>query len=609
MKRKTIAIILVTAIITAAGCGKENQAGIGPADGTTASGYYDEIYIPESPPAPGYYDEIYDEMEANPAPGYYYEGIYDDSAAGYAPEYERILESAAGGYDAAKSIGNEAYYDSIYRHDTDVINPWPHNEQYKYHTETGFSLVSMTPLSTFAADVDTASYANLRRLLNAGYGLNHLPEGAVRIEEMLNYFSYDFNKPKRSEPFGITTEISACPWNPDSELLMIGLATQDMDYADAPPSNLVFLIDVSGSMSPDDRLPLLQKCFAMLAENLTAKDKVSIVTYAGTDTTVLEGVKGSQQKKIINAINGLSAGGSTNGSGGITAAYKLAEKYFIKGGNNRIILATDGDLNVGITTEKGLEDLVAEKRESGVFLSVLGVGSGNIKDDKMKTLALHGNGNYAFIDSEREGHKVLVEEMSGTLVAVCKDVKLQVEFNPAVVKEYRLIGYENRRMDWQDFKNDEKDAGEIGAGHSVTALYEIVLHEPIPRDSQLASGLSTSSLKYGANHESQGISRRTAGSDSKAYASEWLTLSVRYKKPAETVAKELGYPVDFESYRPDPSPDWRFAAAVAEFGLIASGSSFMGDASLNNVRATLRNMPLNDDYKREFYERVSGVWR
>ena len=602
MKKKTVAIILIAAIITAAGCGKANQTGFeSPAD-TSASGYYDEIYLSESPPAPSH-----DYYEEAPTPEPYYGDLYDDSAAGYAPKDIQVQESAVGGYDAER-MKNGIYYDSIYEYDIDVINPWPNHEQYKSFTETGFYSVSEMPLSTFAADVDTASYANLRRLLNSGYGINHLPVGSVRIEEMLNYFSYNYNKPKRGEPFGVTTEISACPWNPNSELLMIGLATEDMDYADAPPSNLVFLIDVSGSMSPDDRLPLLQKCFTMLAENLTAKDKVSIVTYAGSDTTVLEGVKGNQQKKIINAINSLSAGGSTNGSGGITAAYKLAEKHFIKGGNNRIILATDGDLNVGITTEKGLEDLVTEKRESGIFLSVLGVGSGNIKDDKMKTLALHGNGNYAFIDSEREGHKVLVEEMSGTLVAVCKDVKLQVEFNPIVVKEYRLIGYENRRMDWQDFKDDEKDAGEIGAGHSVTALYEIILHEPLPRDKQLTSGLSTSNLKYGANHENQSIARQTTSNDSKAYTSEWLTISIRYKKPAEAVARELGYPVDFESYRMNPGSDWRFAAAVAEFGLIASDSSFLGEASLNNVRTALRNMYLNDDYKKEFYELVNELW-
>ncbi|MCL2717642.1 MAG: von Willebrand factor type A domain-containing protein [Lachnospiraceae bacterium] len=581
-KKKGIAIILLISMISAvSGCGgSEDSAGSTP----SAPGYV-EGYVSGPAIAPDYCDNIiYEPADIN---------IYESEDCAFALLVEEI--------------GQSDYYDSIYKYDTSVIFPHPNNEEYKHFDETGFKLVSQAPLSTFAADIDTASYANLRRLLNSGYGLNHLPEGSVRIEEMLNYFSYDFNKPKRNEPFGITTEISACPWNPDSELLMIGLATKDLDYSSAPPSNLIFLIDVSGSMSPDDRLPLLQRCFTMLAENLTARDKVSIVTYAGTDTTVLEGVSGNQRRKIKNAINGLSAGGSTNGSGGIIAAYNLAEKYFIEGGNNRIILATDGDLNVGITTEKGLEGLVTEKRDSGVFLSVLGVGSGNIKDNKMKSLALHGNGNYSFIDSEREGYKVLVEEMSATLVTVCKDVKFQVEFNPAVVKEYRLLGYENRRMDWQDFKDDKKDGGEIGAGHSVTVLYEIILHEPIERDNLLSSGITTSNLKYGANHESRSINRNNTGA-SKAYTNEWLTISVRYKKPAESVANELEYPVDFLSYHLNPGNDWKFAAAVAEFGLIASKSSFQGEASLANVRTALRNMSLDDEYKKEFLDLVNQVY-
>ena len=586
MKKKSIAIILLTTLIAAALGGCANLSDASPAPGYAGSNTSQN----EPAPAPGYY---YD-YEAASEPNY----IYSENSS---DERERNSTASVPSIEEASSD----YYDSIYDYDTDVTIPRPNNEEYKHFDETGFNLVSQAPLSTFAADVDTASYANLRRLINSGYGINHLPEGSVRIEEMLNYFSYDFNQPKRNEPFGVTTEISACPWNPDSELLMIGLATKDLDYSNAPPSHLVFLIDVSGSMSPDDRLPLLQRCFSMLTDNLTAKDLVSIVTYAGSDTTVIEGVSGNQKRKIKNAIDGLLAGGSTNGSGGITKAYEIAEKHFIEGGNNRIILATDGDLNVGITTEKGLEDLVAEKRDSGVFLSVLGVGSGNIKDNKMKSLALHGNGNYSFIDSEREGNKVLVEEMSSTLVTVCKDVKFQVEFNPAVVKEYRLIGYENRRMDWQDFKDDQKDAGEIGAGHSVTALYEIVLHEPIERDNVLTSGLTTGSLKYGSNHQS--VNRTTTG-NSKAYTSEWLTISVRYKKPAESVANELEYPVDFDSYQLNPGSDWRFAAAVAEFGLIASSSSFKGDASLANVRAVLRNMNLNDEYKREFYELVNEVY-
>ena len=565
MKRKSVAIILVIFIFMTAlsGCGNNSD--------TTEQAVTPAVEIPGSTGAAA--------SNETPALVDYYDNIYT------APPSEAELAT-------------DDYYDSIYRYDNDVISPRSSNEEYSHFTETGFNLVSRAPLSTFAADVDTASYSNLRRLLSSGYRLENLPEGSVRIEEMLNYFTYNFDKPKRNEPFGVTTEISACPWNPSSELLMIGLQTKEIDYADFPASNLVFLIDVSGSMSPSDRLPLLQECFVMLAENLTAKDTVSIVTYAGSDTTVLEGVSGNNQREIINAINGLRAGGSTNGGDGIISAYRLAEKYFIEGGNNRIILATDGDLNVGITSEKELIDLVSEKRDSGVFLSVLGVGSGNIKDNKMKALALHGNGNYSFIDSIREGRKVLIEEMGATLLTVCKDVKIQVEFNPAVVKEYRLIGYENRRMDWQDFRDDKKDAGEIGAGHSVTALYEIILHEPLGND--LASMMSNNNLRYAANHKWQNSSV-----SSKALTDEWLTINIRFKKPAEDIANELYYPVDFESYRVNPGDDWRFAAAVAEFGLIASGSAYQNDASLSNVRSVLRNMKLADEFKAEFYEMVS----
>jgi Ca-activated chloride channel family protein len=405
----------------------------------------------------------------------------------------------------------------------------------------------------------------------------------VRIEEMLNYFSYDFNRPRRGEPFGVTTEISACPWNPASELLMIGLKTEEIAFTEGPASNLVFLIDVSGSMESADKLPLLRECFVMLTENLTEKDRVSIVTYAGSERIVLQGANGSQKRKIIEAINNLYAGGSTNGSAGITTAYALAEEYFIDGGNNRVILATDGDLNVGLTTERELEDLITAKKESGVFLTVLGFGTGNIRDNKMELLADKGNGNYAYIDSLREGNKVLVEEMGATLITVCKDVKLQVEFNPAVVKEYRLIGYENRQMDWQDFDDDEKDGGEIGAGHTVTALYEIVLQQPLS---------TIPNLRYNTTQ------------DNNALSEEWLTISIRYKEPTGSVSKELNYPISIASYRANPSEDWRFAAAVAEFGLVAGGSSYQGNASLSNVQAVLQEMNLRDEYKAEFYELV-----
>ncbi len=485
-----------------------------------------------------------------------------------------------------------SYMDSIYNYDTDVIDQG--TEEYSDITETGFASVARQPLSTFAADVDTASYSNLRRMIRDGYGIDDFPEGSVRIEEMLNYFTYDYKLPESNEPFGVTTEIAACPWNPETELLMIGLKTQDIDYSKAPASNLVFLLDVSGSMEEPDKLPLLQESFAMLTENLSGKDRVSIVTYAGSDDIVLEGVKGSETQIIKEALYDLNAAGGTHGSAGIITAYELAEAYFIEGGNNRVILATDGDLNVGLTTEDELEELISQKRESGIFLSVLGFGTGNIKDNNMETLADKGNGNYAYIDSERESRKVLVQEMGATLLTVCKDVKFQVEFNPAVVQEYRLIGYENRRMAAEDFKDDSKDAGEIGAGHSVTALYEVKLTEPL-------TGIATSDLKYAENHEES--------PDSIAQSEEWLTISIRYKKPSEDTASQLDYPVDYRSYRDDPSQDWKFAAAVAEFGLLASQSENKGEASLDHVLSVLEEMTLHDEYREEFYELAELAYR
>lgn len=493
------------------------------------------------------------------------------------------------------------YLESCYDIDVEAAN----GEEYSEWEEKGYSSVMKAPLSTFSADVDTASYSNLRRLIRDGYSLEELPEHAVRIEEMLNYFDYDYAEPKGNEPFGVTTQIGKCPWNEEAELVMIGLKTKEVDYEQAPASNLVFLLDVSGSMHNEDKLPLLQESFCMLAENLTEKDRVSIVTYAGDDTIVLDGVGGDKTRKIQKALNSLEAGGGTHGSKGIETAYALAEEYFIEGGNNRVILATDGDLNIGLTSEEELEELITEKKESGIFLSVLGFGTGNIKDSKMETLADKGNGNYAYIDCIREANKVLVEEMTATLLTICKDVKFQVEFNPSVVSSYRLIGYENRALNKEDFNDDTKDAGEIGAGHSVTVLYEVILKEPM-------DGLSEEDiedLKYSDNYkkemEEQGKQEGKANSgDSNALTEEWFTLSIRYKKPAEDESNLLQYPVGYECYETDPSDDFRFAAAVAEFGLLASHSEYQEDASVKNVKKVLKNIDLDDEYKEEFLELV-----
>lgn len=543
----------------------------------------------------------------------------DESPETYAPAAHESVSELTDSGTAAESAGSEltgdgatsagSYLDSIYDYEPEP--DYYNTEEYSQWEEQGFSSVMKAPLSTFAADVDTASYSNLRRLINSGYNLDELPQGAARIEEMINYFSYDYNAPKGMEPFGVTTQISECPWNDEAKLLMIGLKTEDIDYSQAPPSNLVFLLDVSGSMYSDDKLPLLQESFGLLAENLTKKDRVSIVTYAGDDRIVLDGVRGDETNKIKKALNALAAGGGTYGSKGIETAYQLAEENYIKGGNNRIILATDGDLNIGLTSEEELEELITEKKESGIFLSVLGFGTGNIKDNKMETLADKGNGNYAYIDSLREANKVLVEEMSATLLTICKDVKFQVEFNPEVVDSYRLLGYENRALAKEDFNDDTKDAGEIGAGHSVTALYEIIL-----TDSNYDLALNDiNDLKYSEQYKAVlGKQMGLSLSEMADVANwedigniEWLTISIRYKKPAEDKSNLLQYPVGSESYTSTPTDDFVFAAAVAEFGLLASHSEYPENASIKHVEKSLKSINLSDEYKAEFLELVQTV--
>lgn len=538
--------------------------------------------------------------------------LIEDAAAGAAEEekYADIAKTPQNSYSRGKAEADEedlyakgstpdGYIGSCYEFDEEIDNR-SNQEEYSKWVEQGFFSVMEQPLSTFSADVDTASYSNLRRLIREGYDLESLPEGAVRIEEMLNYFSYDYEEPVGQEPFGVTTQISRCPWNEEAELLMVGLKTEDISYEQAPASNLVFLLDVSGSMGEPDKLPLLQSAFAELTDNLSSRDRISIVTYASEDTIVLEGAVGSEKRKIKQALNSLKAGGGTWGSRGIETAYALAEDNFIKGGNNRVILATDGDLNIGMTTEEELEELISGKKESGIFLSVLGFGTDNIKDNKMETLADKGNGNYAYIDCMQEAKKVLSEEMTATLLTICKDVKLQVEFNPELVEAYRLLGYDNRVLDRKDFQDDTKDGGEIGAGHSVTALYEIVLREP------LIHGVAESEiedLKYGNEYRKRAGETSAAGPKYK----EWLTVSIRYKKPAGSKSELLEYPIGYDSYCEKPSDDFLFAAAVAEFGLLASHSEYPEDASVEHVERTVRKLDLKDSYKMEFLELVEEV--
>lgn len=475
-----------------------------------------------------------------------------------------------------------------------AAEPYPeedrNTEEYHALEEPGFLSVKNSPVSTFSADVDTASYTNLRRMIEDNYSLEQIPAGAVRIEELLNYFRYDYSLPQAGEPFGVTTVIGDCPWNQDARLLQIGLKTEKIDFSEAPASNLVFLLDVSGSMNSADKLPLLQSAFTMLTEELTDRDRVSIVTYAGSDQILLQGEKGSSHTEIAEVINNLYASGSTNGSAGIETAYRLAEEFFIEGGNNRIILATDGDLNVGATSESDLKELVTEKRESGIFLSVLGFGIGNLKDNKMETLADNGNGNYSYIDSRGEARRVMVEEMGATLVTVAKDVKLQMEFNPAYIKGYRLLGYENRTLAAEDFDDDTKDAGEIGAGHTVTALYEI-----IPADS--AYEIPETALKH---------QERTEGVEN----GEWATLKIRYKQPEEEESVLKEYVITETAYTAEPDSDYYFAAAVAELGLLVRDSQYKGEASFRNIEGLLAQADTDsDDYRDEFVYLVKKLKR
>lgn len=491
-------------------------------------------------------------------------------------ESESVKEPSNSGGAAADEDG------STWKTEPEMDYAWgAGGEEYEKADENGFYITAVCPLSTFSADVDTASYANIRRMIEDGYNLSDINPDAVRPEEFINYFSYDLNYPKRGEMFGVTTEIAPCPWNEEHQLMMVGMRTEAIDLSEAPDSNLVFLLDVSGSMSDDDKLPLLQDSFKELVNELGEKDTVSIVTYASGVETVLTGAKGNEKNKICNAIDELYAGGGTNGEGGIQRAYQLAEKYFIKGGNNRVILATDGDLNIGVSEPDELENLITEKKESGVYLSVLGFGTGNIKDNNMERIADCGNGNYAYIDSMFEAKKVLVEEMGSTLITIAEDVKLQVEFNPGRVNAYRLIGYENRMLEASDFHDDTKDAGEIGAGHTVLALYEI-----IPTGSR-----DEMSLKYQDGGNNQNI----------RYSDEFATVSVRYKEPGKNQSKLKSYVVDEEDFTKAPSDDFVFASLAAEFAMILSVSPHKGTATLEGIIDEYSKLDIHDEYKEEFY--------
>jgi Ca-activated chloride channel homolog len=466
-------------------------------------------------------------------------------------------------------------------------------EEYGRITDNPFLETLRNPLSTFSIDVDRASYSNVRRFLTSN---QRPPRDAVRIEEMVNYFSYDYPDPSAGQPFSITTEIASCPWNEKNRLLLVGLQGQRLDTADLPPGNLVFLIDVSGSMLDPNKLPLVQSAMGLLIDQLRPQDRVAIVAYAGSAGLVLPSTPGSEKGRIAEAISRLEAGGSTAGGEGIVLAYKIAQESFVEGGNNRVILATDGDFNVGVSSDGELERLIEEKRRARIFLTVLGFGTGNVKDSKMELLADKGNGNYAYIDTIHEARKVLVQELGATLTTIAKDVKLQIEFNPAKVRAYRLIGYENRLLRAEDFHDDAKDAGELGAGHSVTALYELV---PPDGDLEIAR---VDPLKY-----------QTSTVPETASASpELLTLKLRYKEPDAEESRLLTQTVlDATAPIAAASENLRFAAAVAELGLLLRESPYRSGATYDQVTA-MASKALGDDregYRAEFLQLVDAASR
>jgi Ca-activated chloride channel family protein len=503
------------------------------------------------------------EAVATPAPEVH--ARQDRATAGRAYAHE--------GYPLAKNGGAGAM--------RRYVGPF-HTEAYARIDESEFQSVAQHPLSTFSVDVDTASYANVRRFLAE----NRLPPAdAVRIEELVNYFPYGYEAPANGAPFAVHTEVMGCPWEPSHRLVRIGLKAKEIPLGERPPSNLVFLVDVSGSMQDESKLPLVKSALRLLVEQLGEQDRVALVVYAGSSGLVLPGTTGDRTADILAAIDRLEAGGSTNGGAGIELAYALAAEGFVRGGTNRVILATDGDFNVGVTSHGELTRSIEAKAKTGVFLSVLGFGTGNLKDETMEQLADRGNGNYAYIDTINEAKKALVEQLTGTLLTVAKDVKLQVEWNPAHAASYRLVGYENRLLAPEDFRDDAKDAGEIGAGHTVTALYEVV-------PAGAGGARPVDPLKYQAERAPTG-----------AASGELLTLKLRWKAPEGSESTPLEVTVtDPGSAFASASADSRFAAAVAAFGMVLRSSPHRGVATYERVLAMAEDAAGEggDPHRREF---------
>jgi Ca-activated chloride channel family protein len=504
--------------------------------------------------------------------------LQDVVVTGYATSKRRMITGAATGV----MISNSPQYELIQQ---DNYN----TEDYDNITENGFKKVADNPLSTFSIDVDAASYSNVRRFLNN----NELPPaGAVRTEEMINYFKYQYPQPTGNDPFSINTELSDCPWNPKNKLLLIGLQGKNIPVDKLPSSNLVFLVDVSGSMLDENKLPLVKASMKMLTDQLRENDRISIVVYAGMAGVALPATSGSDKMKIKTAIDGLEAGGSTAGGAGIQMAYKIAQQNFMKEGNNRIILCTDGDFNVGASSDDALVRMIEQERNKGIYLTVLGYGMGNYKDNKMQQLADKGNGNHAYIDRLSEAKKVLVNEFGGTLFTIAKDVKLQVEFNPVLVAGYRLIGYENRMLQKEDFNDDKKDAGELGSGHTVTALYEII-----------PAGVKSSFLKDVDPLKYQHNKKKNADS----FNNEMVTIKFRYKAPDGNESKLMVHPVNNESLSFEKvSDNFRFAASVAGFAMLLRNSEYKENATYSMVLQMAEASLGKDEegYRKEFISLV-----
>lgn len=528
-------------------------------------------------------------------------------AIGYGSEYDsyspkKVKEKASGVQVVANSSSIRIRGNSLMKQEDRISNPiYPsksdtvatnvNDEDYGTFVENVFESPKSSPLSTFSIDVDNASYTNIRRFINNG---QKVPKDAVRVEEMMNFFKYNYPQPKDEHPFSINSEYSECPWNTNNKLVRIGLQGKNIDDEKLPASNLVFLIDVSGSMFSENKLPLLKQSMKVLVNQLRAEDKVSIVVYAGAAGMVLPPTSGDKKMTIIDALEKLSAGGSTAGGAGIQLAYKTAKENFIKNGNNRVVLATDGDFNVGASSDNDMQRLIEEERKSGVFLTCLGFGMGNYKDSKMETLANKGNGNYAYIDNIQEANRFLGKEFKGSMFAIAKDVKIQIEFNPAHVQAYRLIGYENRKFRPEDFKNDAIDAGELGSGHTVTALYEII---PVNTKSKFFT--PTDELKYTKTEPSVAN-----------LGSELATIKFRYKKPDGEKSIEMIEVIKNNVVTLEQtSEDFKFCASVAWFGLKLRNSELVSNKSISDIKNLAKNNIKNDNegYKAEFIRLMEAV--